>query len=118
MTMPPMELPSAQLWMHVEDIFHIKGRGTVLTGQLQGSGILSVGDTVVCDDQRWQVSTIEQFRAILQSVAPGASIGIMLRGGPPADRLRGRTVAFESAAAAGGGGQWTVLAPKKKRWGR
>jgi translation elongation factor EF-Tu-like GTPase len=118
MTMPPMGSPGAQLWMHVADIFHIKGRGTVVTGQLQGSGFLTAGDTMVCDGQRWQVSAIEQFRAILESAAPGANIGVLVKGGPHADMLRGRTVEFESSAAAGPSGEWTALAPKKKRWGR
>jgi translation elongation factor EF-Tu-like GTPase len=118
MTIPPMESPGPQLWMHVADIFQIKGRGTVLTGQLQGSGFLAAGDTMVCDGQRWQVSAIEQFRAILQSAAPGANIGVLLKGGPPADMLRGRTVGFEPGAGAGASSQWTPLAPKKNRWRR
>ena len=36
MTMPPPDVPEAGLWMHVSDVFHIKGRGTVVTGRLDG----------------------------------------------------------------------------------
>ena len=35
MTMPPMGFDDATLTMTVQDAFRIKGRGTVLTGQLQ-----------------------------------------------------------------------------------
>jgi translation elongation factor EF-Tu-like GTPase len=31
---------SPQLWMVVSDIFHIRGRGTVVTGLLEGDGEL------------------------------------------------------------------------------
>jgi translation elongation factor EF-Tu-like GTPase len=117
-TPPPMGSPEPQLWMHVADIFHIQGRGTVLTGQLQGSGLLNAGDTLMCEGQRWQVSAVEQFRAILQSAEPGANIGVLLKGGPPAGMLRGRTVEFQPGAAAGAGAEWAPLTPKKKRWGR
>lgn len=99
--MPPMGAANPALWMAVEDIFHITGRGTVLTGQLQGDGQLSVGDALVCDGQRWQVSGIEQFRKMLNSALPGSSIGVMIREGLPAGMLRGQIVQFETAASAG-----------------
>ncbi len=118
MTMPPEESPGPQLWMDVADVFHILGRGWVLTGQLQGSEFLTAGDTLVCDGQRWRVRAIEQFRVILQSAAPGANIGVLLKGGPPADMLRGRTAEVQPAAAAGASARWTPLAQKKKRSGR
>ena len=101
MTIPPMGAEAQGLWMTVEDIFHIKGRGTVLTGQLRGDGLLNSGDTVICDDQSWRIGGIEQFRAMRSSAAPGASIGVLLRDGPPADVLRGRTVQFVPAGADG-----------------
>ena len=103
--------------MTVSDVFHIPGRGTVVTGQLQGSAPLNVGDTLVCEGARWPVSGIEQFRAVLMSAMPGANIGILLRNGPAGDVLRGRTVAFETGGAAGrplSGGPWS----KKRRWRR
>ncbi len=109
------------LWMIVDDVFHIKGRGTVITGQLQGDGQLSLGDTLFCDGQNWQVSGIEQFRSMLPSASPGSRIGVLVRGGLPAGMLRGRMVQFGSGAAAGpfGPGEvfgpLTSVTPKKKR---
>jgi translation elongation factor EF-Tu-like GTPase len=80
--------------MNVGDVFHIKGRGTVVTGLLEGNGDLRVGDALVCEGQHWPVSAIEAFRATLQVAEPGLNIGVMLRTGPPGDVLRGRLVQF------------------------
>ena len=54
-TMPPMDQGSPQLWMHVSDVFHISGRGSVVIGQLEGSGYLNVGDMMTCAGRSWQV---------------------------------------------------------------
>ena len=115
MTMPPTGQDRPQLWMTVSDVFQIRGRGTVLTGRLEGNGQLRAGDTVLCDGQRWQVIGIEQFRVQLVTAEPGSNIGILLGKGPPGYALRGRTIQFESATATGP--QFTVL-PPKKRWRR
>ncbi len=117
MTIPPFGQGLAQLWMTVSDVFHIRGRGTVVTGLLEGNGQLNPGDTLVCDGLRWQISGIEQFRAVLMTAEPGSDIGVLLRHGPAGDALRGRTVQFEKDTAAGNP-QFTVLAPKRKRWRR
>jgi len=99
MTMPPPDVPEAGLWMHVSDVFHIKGRGTVVTGRLDGAGLLSTGDSLVCDGQRWPVSGIEQFRAILKTAEPGSSIGVLVRGESAVDvLLRGKLVQFVPGA--------------------
>ncbi len=119
MTMPTPGGPA--LWMTVDDVFHIKGRGTVITGQLQGDGQLSLGDTLFCDGQSWQVSGIEQFRSMLPAASPGSHIGVLVSGGPSANLLRGRMVQFGSAAAAPPFGTGMVFGPlmsatpKKKR---
>jgi translation elongation factor EF-Tu-like GTPase len=36
MTMPPAGPAGASLWMTISDVFHIPGRGTVVTGLLEG----------------------------------------------------------------------------------
>lgn len=112
MSMPPMDAAPLQLWMAVTDIFHIQGRGTVVTGQLEGQGLLNVGDWLHCDGQRWKVSAIEQFRATLPTAGPGMNVGILLRKGPAADVLTGKTVQFEQTAG------WQTVEPRKKRWRR
>jgi elongation factor Tu len=115
-TFPPADDAAPVAWMTVEDIFRIRGRGTVVTGQLQGTGQLSVGDTLQCDGQRWVVDGIEQFRAVLTTALPGWQIGVLLRDGPATDMLRGRTVQFESKPGTSPGVPFMVVAPKKKRW--
>lgn len=106
------------VWMGVSDVFHIKGRGTVITGQLEGTGLLGVGDIAVCDGMRWQVTAIEMFRAELMTAEPGQNVGILLRDGPPRDVLHNRIVQFEPNAGATMGPQFSVVEPKKKRWRR
>jgi translation elongation factor EF-Tu-like GTPase len=115
--MPPDGQNWPQLWMTVSDVFHIRGRGTVVTGLLEGNGLLYPGGSLVCDGIAWQVSGIEQFRTVLTAAEPGSQVGVLLSGGPAGDVLRGRTVQFIPADAAANP-QFTVLAPKRKRWRR
>lgn len=116
MTYPPSDMGWAQLWMTVSDVFHIRGRGTVVTGMLEGNGLLSPGDTAVCDGMRWSVSAIEQFRAVLTAAEPGSQIGVLLGKGPAGDVLLGRTLQFETRAPMQP--QFTPVEPRKKRWRR
>jgi translation elongation factor EF-Tu-like GTPase len=123
MTMPPGTPGGPATWMTVSDVFHIRGRGTVVTGQLQGSAPLSAGDDLVCDGQRWPVASIEQFRAVLTTAMPGSEIGVLLAGVPAGDALRGRTVTFEPSGNGPvppppGGQPIGVQPPKKKLWRR
>ncbi len=117
------DLPGFEVWMTVEDVFHIQGRGTVYTGRLQGAGQLCVGDTATCDGVSWPVTKIEQFRAVVETAESGTNIGIMLRNGPAGDLLRGQTLQFwPRGADSGSDPQFTVIPAKaqakKKRWGR
>jgi translation elongation factor EF-Tu-like GTPase len=110
MTVPPDVAGSAELWMTIDDGFDIPGRGTVVTGQLQGNVPLNVGDTMVCDGGRWKVRGISQSRVVLTTAEPGSAIGILLRKGPGGDVLIGRTATFEPGTSADG--------PKKRFWRR
>jgi translation elongation factor EF-Tu-like GTPase len=115
--MSSYEEPASGTWMTIADVFHIKGRGTVVTGLLQGTGLLHVGDILHGGDQSWPVGGIEQFRATVTSVGPGENIGVLLKNGPPGAGLRGRTAQFESKGAfASDESQFTVIEPKKRRW--
>ena len=116
MTMPPFDESEPQAWMMIEDVFHIKGRGTVVTGQLQGSVPVSIGDTLFCEGQRWPVSGIEQFRKVLSTVDPGSHVGILLSKAPAAAALRGRMAMFETKAAARSGSGLDPADQKKRRW--
>jgi elongation factor Tu len=69
--------------MPVEDVFSIKGRGTVATGRIE-RGKCKVGDTleiVGFSDTKSTVATgIEQFQKTLDEGIAGDNVGILLRG--------------------------------------
>lgn len=118
-----MDQTGSALWMNVTDVFHIRGRGTVLTGRLDGQGQLNVGDYAVCEAGTWPVIKIEAFRATLETAAPGMDIGILLGSGPPTDRLRTTSVYFQPGKQGQMGPQqmgpqFTGIPQKKRRWGR
>jgi len=70
--------------MPVEDVFSIKGRGTVGTGRVE-RGIVKVGDNLeivgLRDEPLKTVCTgVEMFRKILDEGRAGDNIGVLLRG--------------------------------------
>ena len=79
----PVGDPSAPFSMPVEDVFSIKGRGTVLTGRI-AAGTLSVGDTVILDhggqSRPVTVTKIEMFRKELDQAVAGDNVGLMVKG--------------------------------------
>lgn len=112
MAVPPFDYsPRPGVWMGVSDVFCIKGRGTVITGRLEGNGQLNVGDIAVCDGMRWKVNAIEMFRAELMIAEPGQNIGVLLKDGPPRDVLHNRVVQFEADSGAIMGPVWDETGP-------
>ncbi len=70
--------------MPVEDVFGIKGRGTVVTGRIE-RGVVKVGDQVeivgLRDEKRTTVVTgVEMFRKTLTEGQAGDNVGCLLRG--------------------------------------
>ena len=69
-------------YMIVEDVFMIRGRGTVVTGKIE-TGILKVGDDVVIKEANGQktptVTGIESFRKALNQANPGDTVGLLLK---------------------------------------
>jgi len=70
--------------MSIEDVFGIKGRGTVVTGRVE-RGQVRVGDEVEIigmrpDTRRTVVTGVEMFRKILDAGQAGDNIGCLLRG--------------------------------------
>jgi elongation factor Tu len=82
--------------MPVEDVFSIKGRGTVVTGKIE-QGVLKVGDEVeiigVRDTQKTTVTGIEMFHKLLDQGQAGDNAGILLRGIERTDVERGQVLA-------------------------
>ncbi|MDD3646382.1 MAG: elongation factor Tu [Candidatus Gracilibacteria bacterium] len=69
--------------MPIEDVFSIKGRGTVVTGKIE-TGIIKVGDNVeivgIRDTQTSTVTGVEMFHKLLDQGQAGDNAGILLRG--------------------------------------
>jgi elongation factor Tu len=83
--------------MPVEDVFSIKGRGTVGTGRVE-RGIVKVGDEVevvgITKEVRKTTCTgVEMFNKTLDQGQAGDNVGLLLRGVEKKDLERGQVIA-------------------------
>jgi elongation factor Tu len=82
--------------MPIEDVFSIKGRGTVATGRIE-LGIVKVNDEVeivgIRPTQKSVVTGIEAFKKTLDQGQAGDNAGILLRGIERTDIERGQVIA-------------------------
>ena len=82
--------------MPVEDVFGIKGRGTVATGRIE-RGIVKVGDEVeivgVQATRKVVVTGVEMFKKILDEGGAGDNVGCLLRGIERDEIERGQVLA-------------------------
>ena len=89
----PVNLP---FLMPVEDVFGIKGRGTVVTGRIE-RGQVTVGDGVEIvgfgKTERTVVTGVEMFKKTLTEGLPGDAVGALLRGVERDDISRGAVLA-------------------------
>jgi len=69
--------------MPVEDVFSIKGRGTVATGRIE-RGVVKVQEEVeivgFADTRKTVVTGVEMFRKLLDEGQAGDNVGLLLRG--------------------------------------
>jgi elongation factor Tu len=69
--------------MPIEDVFGIKGRGTVATGRIE-RGIVKVGDEVeivgIRPSRKVVVTGVEMFKKLLDEGRAGDNVGCLLRG--------------------------------------
>jgi elongation factor Tu len=83
--------------MPVEDVFSIKGRGTVATGRAE-RGKIKVNDEVelvgLKDTKKTVVTGVEMFRKTLDEAQAGDNVGLLLRGIEREDIERGQVVAL------------------------
>ncbi len=82
--------------MPIEDVFGIKGRGTVVTGRVE-RGIVKPGEEVeivgITDTRKTVCTGVEMFRKTLDSGEPGDNVGCLLRGIEREDVVRGQVLA-------------------------
>lgn len=82
--------------MPVEDVFSIKGRGTVVTGRIE-RGIVKVNETVeivgIKDTTNTVVTGVEMFKKQLDEGQAGDNVGLLLRGVEKNDVERGQVLA-------------------------
>ena len=91
----PTRLTDQAFLMPVEDVFGIKGRGTVVTGRVE-RGSLKVGDDIEIirfGDVRKTVATgLEMFHKLLDTTEAGDAVGILLRGVDREEVQRGQVI--------------------------
>jgi elongation factor Tu len=82
--------------MPVEDVFSIKGRGTVVTGRVE-RGSVKVGDNIeiigLRETRQTTVTGLEMFHKVLDSADAGDNCGALLRGIERDDVERGMVLA-------------------------
>lgn len=81
--------------MPVEDVFSIKGRGTVATGRVD-AGIVKVNEEVeivgIRPTQKVVVTGVEMFKKLLDQGQAGDNVGLLLRGIERDDIVRGQVI--------------------------
>jgi len=89
----PRDLP---FLMPVEDVFSIKGRGTVVTGRVE-RGVVKPGDEIeivgIKQTHKTVVTGVEMFHKLLDEAEPGDAVGTLLRGVERDDVERGQVLA-------------------------
>ena len=81
--------------MPIEDVFSIKGRGTVVTGKIE-QGIITIGDDVeivgIKETQKTTVTWVEMFHKQLEQGEAGHNAGLLIRGIDREQVLRGQVL--------------------------
>jgi len=82
--------------MPIEDVFSIKGRGTVPTGRVE-RGVIKAGDEVeivgLKETKKTVAISLEMFHKTMNEAEPGDAVGVLLRGLDRAEIERGQVLA-------------------------
>lgn len=107
--------------MPVEDVFSIKGRGTVVTGRVE-QGKIKVNEEVeivgIKDTRKTVVTGVEMFRKVLEEGQAGDNIGLLLRGIGKDDVERGMVIAKSGSITPHTEFEAEVYVLKKEEGGR
>ena len=91
----PVRETDKPLLMAVEDVFSIKGRGTVATGRIE-RGMVKVGEEVeivgIRPTKKVTVTGVEMFKKQLDSGMAGDNVGLLLRGIEREEIERGQVI--------------------------
>ena len=83
--------------MPIEDVFGIKGRGTVVTGRIE-RGVVHVGEEVeivgIKETETTTVTGVEMFKKLLDTGEAGDNVGCLLRGVEREEVQRGQVLAI------------------------
>ena len=92
----PVRAKDKPFLMPVEDVFGIKGRGTVVTGRVE-RGMVKTGDEIeivgIKETRKTVVTGVEMFHKTLDIGEPGDAVGCLLRGIEREDVERGQVLA-------------------------
>ena len=119
-TVPPRPADQPFL-MPVEDVFGIKGRGTVVTGRVE-RGVVKTGDNIeiigLQDTKKVVVTGVEMFHKTLDEGEPGDAVGCLLRGIDRDDVIRGQVLAKPGSITPHTDAQGEVYVLTKEEGGR
>lgn len=92
----PVRAKDKPFLMSVEDVFGIKGRGTVVTGRVD-RGTVKTGDEIeivgIRETRKTVVTGVEMFHKTMEIAEPGDAVGCLLRGIEREDVERGQVLA-------------------------
>jgi len=107
--------------MSVEDVFSIKGRGTVPTGRVE-RGVIKPGDEVeivgLRETRKTVAVSLEMFHKTLPGAEPGDAIGVLLRGIDRDEIERGQVLAAPGTIKPHAEAEAEVYILKKEEGGR
>ena len=107
--------------MAIEDVFSIKGRGTVVTGRVE-RGVVKTGEEVEIigfrDTRKTVVTGVEMFRKLLDHGQAGDNIGVLLRGIEKNDVERGQILCKPGSVTPHKKFEGEVYVLKKEEGGR
>ena len=107
--------------MPIEDVFGIKGRGTVVTGRIE-RGTVKVGEEIeivgLKETRKTVVTGVEMFRKLLDEGQAGDNVGCLLRGIERDDVERGQVLAKPESITPHTKFQSEVYVLKKEEGGR
>ena len=107
--------------MPIEDVFSIKGRGTVVTGRIE-RGTVNIGDSVEIvgfgHTETTTVTGVEMFHKTLESGLAGDAVGLLLRGVQREEVARGAVIAEPGSMTPHSKARGQIYVLTKKEGGR